>query len=215
MAKLTGGIFSNVSGQTGGIVFGAARTRQGKVVTARQKVIPANPNTPAQQIQRTKFKECQDAVRGVGASIYQIDWNRAISQLPGFQSMNSVFLNSMNNTFVLVPGPDINLGLLHFPDTLLASSPSAGVLRLTYSVELGANGTDADQTVAFAIPETQAGRADHPVITSIAQSIRSDGQLDISGLDSDEDYYIGFYFRGAGTALNTLTLARFLLGNPS
>lgn len=209
MSKLEGGIFSNPSGQTSGIVFGAARTRRGKVVTARQLVSPSNPNTAAQQEQRTKFSESLTIVRAIGATIYQGDFNRAISQLPGFQSMMSIYLNNMNSSFTIGSISDTNLGLLHLPDTLTVTAGTTGVIDVDWSTELGANGTTADQFVAFAVPNDQSNRADFDVMTSVAASIRSDAALAITGLGETIEYSIGMYFRGVGTALNTLTVARY------
>jgi hypothetical protein len=96
MAILEGGIFSNPRGKTGGIVFGAARTRTGKKVTSRLLVPPSNPNTAAQQVQRGKFAEALAIVRLLGSGIYQSDFNRSIGQLPGFQSVTSIFLNALD-----------------------------------------------------------------------------------------------------------------------
>ena len=118
MAILEGGIFSNPRGKTGGIVFGAARTRTGKKVTSRLLVPPSNPNTAGQQTQRGKFADALAIVRLIGSSFYQADWNRAIGQLPGFQSMTSVFLNALDSSKSIGVIPSINLGhyigRLHF-----------------------------------------------------------------------------------------------------
>ena len=209
MAVLEGGIFSKPRGKTGGLVFGAARTRTGKKVTARQLVPPSNPNTAAQQIQRNKFSAAQDIVRGIGTSIYQGDFNRAISQLPGYQSMMSIYINSLNDALVVTAIPDINLGTLHLPDSVSLAAGAAGEIVITYSTENGSNGTSADLVVAFAVPIVDADRAtDQPVI-SIGAATRTDGTLTLTGLKASTAYSVGFYLRGQGTALNLLSVCRY------
>ena len=95
MSKLEGGIFSRPRGKTGGIVFGAARTRRGKQVTTRLLVPPSNPKTQAQQQQRGKFSMALNLVKAWGPNAYQEPFNRTVSQLAGFQSLLSVILNNI------------------------------------------------------------------------------------------------------------------------
>ena len=97
MARLEGGIFSRPRGKTGGIVFGAARTREGKAVTSRLLVRPSNPRTPAQQLQRRKFDRTLNTVRSWGPGLYQDYFNRTIGQLAGFQSLESILLGAFKN----------------------------------------------------------------------------------------------------------------------
>ena len=97
MARLEGGIFSRPRGKTGGVVFGAARTREGKAVTSRLLVRPSNPRTPAQQLQRRKFDRTLNTVRSWGPGLYQNFFNRTIGQLAGFQSLESILLSAFKN----------------------------------------------------------------------------------------------------------------------
>jgi len=205
MAKLDGGIFSNPSGKTAGIVFGAARTRQGKKVTARQLVSPSNPNTAGQQVQRGKFSDSLDIVRFLGAEIYQSDFNRAISQLPGFQSMMSIYMNAMDASKELSAPSTINLGTLHLPDTVTFGTESAGCATVVFSSEVGDNGTDEDDVVSFAINIASVGRATlvGGIITGDAE--RSDELSTITDLTVGQEYLVGFYFRGDGTADGNLS----------
>lgn len=209
MSKLEGGIFSNPSGKTAGIVFGAARTRQGKKVTARQLVPPSNPNTAAQQTQRGKFADALDIVRFLGTDIYQDDFNRAISQLPGFQSMMSIFMNAMDSSKELSEPPNINLGNLHLPNTITWAAGASGVIGLTISLELGDNGTDADDVVIFAIDITSSGRATLIGGLDDAAGERQDETFSIGSLTAGNDYLCALYLRGAGDADGLLTPCNF------
>jgi len=205
MSKLDGGIFSNPSGKTAGIVFGAARTRQGKRVTARQLVSPSNPNTAAQQTQRGKFSDSLAIVRFNGAEIYQSDFNRAISQLPGFQSQMSIYMSAMDASKTLSLPPSINLGTLHYPDTITVASDDPGVITTNFSVEPGDNGTASDQVITFAVDVTSAGRSVLIGGKNYGVVNRADDTDEISGLTSGQTYLVGVYFKGAGDSLGMLS----------
>ena len=205
MAKLEGGIFSNPSGKTAGIVFGAARTRQGKKVTARQLVPPSNPNTTEQQAQRSKFSDSLDIVRWLGASVYQSDFNRAISQLPGFQSMMSIFMNAMDSDAELSAPPVINLGTLPNGEDIILAAAGSGTIGWAYGPEAASPATEDDLCVCFAIAVDSADRASFMGESSIAVRKRSDEGDSFDGMEAGKDYLIGMYFRGAGTAEGMLS----------
>ncbi len=207
MAKQTGGLLGRPSGSIAGIVFGSARSRQGKVVTAREKVSPSNPDTADQQTQRNKFKSCLDIVKAIGPSVYQTDWNRAVSQLPGFQSWMSLMLNSMSDERVLSPFSDVSLGVLHTPATFTVSNgEEAGYTHVVWSDELGSNGTDADVAVVITILSDVA--SDGVYVDVNTDIPRSEGGADLNVGHSGEDYICIVYFRGAGTAEGLLSIAQ-------
>jgi len=206
MAKLTGGILGRVKGKASGLVFSSARTATGKANTVRALVIPANPNTAGQQAQRSLFSSALDRVKQLSPDFYQSDWNRAVNQLPGFQSLMSMILSNNDGAGAFTDPPDISLGDLHYPDTVaIVTGSGEGEIDFTWSDELGANGTDNDEAIAFAY----AADTDTLVTAKsvIAQATRSAGAggVQIAGLTGDVDYICGLYFRGAGTALGKLS----------
>lgn len=207
MSSITGGIFSRPKGTTGGLVFGAARSRTGKVVTIREKVDPANPNTAGQVTQRTIFSETLTIVRTLGAAIYQVGWNRAIGQLPGFQSMMSVYMKAMDAAFDLVLTTNINLGILHNPDTFTMGSTVATELNMTWTAELGANGTAADTMVFLVVPKLKTQRSIAGEIFADVSKVRSDTSLDITGLTTGQTYTVYRYILGVGTAAGLRSIA--------
>lgn len=211
MAILTGGIFSNPRGKVGGLVFGAARTRTGKKVTSRLLVPPSNPNTAAQQVQRSKFAEALAIVRLLGSGIYQGDFNRSIGQLPGFQSLTSIYLNSMDENSVIQIIPPINLGSLHKPDTFTAvPGASGGGIQMDWSVELGLNGTDNDVVVFLVI---LTGKGDTPlerrVVVDTTQ-VRSDASFEVLGSVTGVPTNVLMYIRGVGAAEDILAPTTFV-----
>jgi hypothetical protein len=206
---LAGGLFSQPAGKIGNVVFGAARDRSGKVVTAREFVKPSNPQTPGQTTQRNKFSQSLDIVREVGPDVYQGDWNRAIGQLAGFQSWMSIMLNAMDDNLDLTQPPTINLGTLHFPNTSNVAVGAAGEADVTWSTDGGDNGTANDQLQVVAIPSLDTVRDNNLVRVIQDAALRSAGAFTITGLDSGSNYTIVLYFDGAGSADGLLSQARW------
>lgn len=211
MAKIPGGITSRPSGQLGNIIFGAARTPEGKVATAREAVDPSNPNTPAQQNQRSKFAQAVQATQDLGPGIYQEDWNRAIGQLPGFQSWVSMLLDNITDADLLEPPADRPLGNLHFPSTWSANTPpGAGGIEFSHDTGNGDNGTSSDEAVVVAIEADLPSGRDRDVVKISGGLPRSNGTIQFSVNQNGTDYVIGLWFRGAGSADGLISQAQFL-----
>jgi hypothetical protein len=208
MSVISGGIFSKPRGKTGGIVFGAARTRNGKLATARELVKPSNPNTAGQQEQRNKFKSVLALVRRIGASIYQSAWNRSIGQLPGFQSLMSILLGQIDSSFDITLVTEINLGTLHFPDTLTVTSVETGKIQSAFSSELGSNGTTADKVQMLAFAQTDANRALSNGVKLVSTETRSDEETEVADCIVGAVYEVYMYFIGAGTADGIYSVAK-------
>ena len=210
MAKLIGGILGSVAGKASGLVFSSARAREGKVNTVRALVIPSNPNTADQQSQRTLFKRSLENCKLISPDIYQDAFNRAVNQLPGFQSLMSLILRNNDGSGVFTPPPDVSLGDLHFPDTLtIDAGSSAGEIDVTWSTENGSNGTAADKAYIFCYSSNASAAV--KVKTSKGDSARSDGAsgVTISGLTGEQEYIVGVYFSGEGTAAGSYSKAAF------
>lgn len=213
MAIVTGGLHGRAAGNVGGVVYGAARTRVGKVVTARELVSPSNPQTAAQVLQRNIFKESLYATRHLTATLWQNDWNRSIGQLPGFQSMMSILLANTNAGEEFLAPADTPLGNLHFPATFtcLGGAGVSGDIDLTNSLELGLNGTVNDIMVVFAIKvaaEADKSRLAEIFITAVD---RNDGGSTINVAEAGTQYIVGAYLQGAGTADGLLSLCRWTI----
>lgn len=203
MSRLEGGIFSRPRGKTGGVVFGAARTRLGKVVTSRLLVVPTNPRTQAQVTQRTNFTRALEAVRSIGPSFYRSDWNRAIAQLPGFQSMISVIMGMQASNGDLTPGPTTNLGTLPgVPEPVLSWNAGEGRYELDWtnpSPPVGLN-TDLIRTVWISVsPDGSSGLYNAQGVGG--QAARVDESAVIEGADDEDAIVVGAYFRGATSTL--------------
>lgn len=114
MAKFEGNIFTKAGGSIGSITFSRARDRQGKVQTARERVIPINPQTAPQTNARDNMRDSVRIVRYIVSRGYAGVFDRSVSKLPGYQSLISIYQNNKTNdgtniTFVSTP-PDIRRG---------------------------------------------------------------------------------------------------------
>jgi hypothetical protein len=210
MAIVTGGILGRPRGKTSGIVFSSARSRLGKVVTAREFVIPSNPQTADQTAQRTLFKRSLVIVKGWGPDLYQIDFNRAIQQLPGFQSCMSFIMHNKDESGIFTVPPDLPLGDLHFPNTFsIEGGSSQGEIDITWSTEVGSNGTSADlvKGLCYATEGSFSKQFDKDLVTAT----RADGATGItfSSCDPGEKYICAAWVVGAGAADGLISKCSF------
>ena len=211
MAIITGGLHGRARGNVDGIIYGAARTRTGKVVTAREYVMPANPQTAKQVAQRTAFSCSLYSTRHLTSAVWKEDFNRAIGQLPGFQSMMSIILGNMNvDTMSLETPPDTPLGNLHIPEVECITHPTLVFnIQFNWDTGLGLNGTAADTVSVFGIdPEGGPdGRMD--AFDWVETAVRSDGTLDVACEKAGFTYVAAFYFQGAGEAIGKLSVCQW------
>ena len=209
MAKVKGGITGRPAGKVASLIFGAARSREGKVVTVRELVAPSNPRTPEQQAQRNKFTNALNYTQGVGPDIYQSDWNRSVGQLPGFQSWMSFLTNNITESLVLEPPSDRQLGNLHHPDTWSASIAVDGTaIDVTWSDETGPNGTTSDEAVIIVLKADQGKESGGPAVVNTTAT-RPNGAMEVP---TDWDAraagaIVCLYFRGQSAAAGMLSLA--------
>jgi hypothetical protein len=173
MAKLEGGIFSRPRGKTGGIVFGAARTRTGKLVTSRLLVPPSNPNTAAQQVQRSKFSVAQSDVRSLGPGIYRDAFNRSIGQLPGFQSLQSIVTKAQTSPAEFTAPAETRLGTIGAIVDVLAVGSAGNFANLSWEGDDNPFGAGAS-VQAFIFPDFNG---DPPPINPPKAALQLDSYL--------------------------------------
>lgn len=202
MAIIRGGLHGRPSGNVAGVVYGAARTRTGKAVTARELVYPSNPQSPGQVLQRSIFKQSLSATRNLGASFWQDLFNRAIGQLPGFQSIMSILMLNTNASEEFVSPPDTPLGNLHVPATLtvVTGAGAAGTVTITWSTELGINGTANDKVYYFVVAKDAVLDVRYAFWYSAASTLRSVGTKEAATGKVATDLVVGIYIVGQGLA---------------
>ena len=211
-AKITGGLLGRVSGSIGGIIFGGARTKTGKVVTAREWVMPGEITDTDVLEQRIIFACAVHAVRYLGATLWAEDFNRAIGQLPGFHSMMSIILKSTDRVSRdFSEPPDTPLGNLFAPGVIFTThAVTAGMITATWTGGLGLNGTDADEVEFFGIEVAGSPLGVRGAVDWAATAVRSDLTMDIATGSSGTDWIAAAYFKGAGTAEGLLSRCQWL-----
>jgi len=211
MAIIRGGLHGRPSGNVAGVVYGAARTRQGKAVTARELVFPSNPQTPAQVLQRQIFFASMHGVRSVGPDMYQDDWNRSVGQLPGFQSLISILMMNTDASNELSAPDPTPLGNLHFPDTftIVTGAGAAGSIQLDWTGELGDNGTNNDvlRGACWRVAVTASGKRGGLYIPFA--KVRSDLSVNPVVGSPSIDMVVVVWFEGAGVAEDLLSQAKW------
>ncbi len=211
MAIIRGGLHGRPSGNVAGVVYGAARTRTGKAVTARELVFPSNPQTALQMLQRHIFMESLYATRYLGPTVYQDYFNRSIGQLPGFQSIMSILLKNTNASEEFRAPPDTPLGNLHFPITCAFTTAlgAVGTYEIDWSTEVGINGTAADTSYIFVVQVPATPSYTRAVNVIGVGPARSVGHYDGVGLSAGTEYCGCIFFDGVGAAIGNLSLARW------
>lgn len=201
MSRLEGGLFSTVSGNNNGLVFGKARTRDGKKTTVRQLVKPSNPRTTGQVNQRNRFKAALDIVQKIGRPLWSVAWSNVIGGLAGFQALMSRFTDALSEEGLTLSAlAETTLGNLFFPASF---SASAGVdqIDVTWSTAFSEPGDASDIATVIVVEVTDAGPDFDRTVIIDRSAIRSDGAVIIpaSGVAAG-DFIVGLYFED-GTGL--------------
>lgn len=204
MARIDGGITGRPSGKIANIVFGAARSRTGKIVTARERVTPANPRTGPQQTQRSAFAAVLDAVRQIGPSAYRDAFNRTVGQLPGFQALMSVLLQAnFGRTEVEASAPpELAAGRLDPLRGLnVVDMLENGQITVAWTQGIITRGSAADTVNAIVI-EAQK-RENEPLFaaSNVDQYTRADNAMTLVGepVMEGRPVVIGLWVEGTGT----------------
>jgi len=165
MAVHLGGIYSKPSGKAGGIVWGRARTRAGKLATSRAWVIPTNPNTDPQAARRRIFASAIHTSTLIGSPIWQASWNNTLGDLPGFHSLAGHLIDSLEDdagtpTIIALP-PSKSLGPVYLPDFTFQPGVGSGSITASWPAQcVGDHCAAQDKLMGFlvlkAAPDTAA-----------------------------------------------------------
>ena len=204
MAILKQGILGGGRGAVGTVVMSQWR---GKDVI-RARVTPSNPNTAAQQGQRSRFAQAVRIVKTWGRSLYAADWNRAVGDLPGFQSLTTLLLRNVDRETGLlgVPAP-VSLGALEGLRDLTVSALAPDEVGVSWTPGVLADGDGTDQVTVFGVERLM--EAVDSYIPTPERSDRDDGAAPLTGLTPETTYLVGVYVRGATGNAGRLSECRF------
>ncbi len=174
MAKIVNGILGGISGKVAGVVGGSWKG----INYIRAYTVPANPNTTAQQAQRTKFSAVRSMASALLASVLQPYWDPFQSGMSGYNAFMSVNLSAWSD------------------ETYNATTGDVGI---TFSNSIMGNGLASDSAVMMIYD------AENNVMFSSTDT-RDDGGS-VSGLNIGagrtlaELHAFLFFYRGTGDSL--------------
>ena len=150
MAKLTGGILGTATGKVSGVV--AATWKDKNYV--RQYVIPGNPNTAAQQVQRALMAACVDFAKLLVGQVFNAYTDGFQRSMSGFNYF--VHRNIHHFTPVIEWGSiKVCEGKLYKPPlTGLVVDSGTHVATWSFLTALGNNGLDTDKIFAVLFDST-------------------------------------------------------------
>lgn len=150
MGIILSGILSGVSGKVAGVVGGRWKDKH----YLRAYTIPANPNTAAQQTQRTKFRDVVDFAKPLVGQVFNAYTDKFQKSMSGF----NFFIKRNIDIFDGSPvwgQIKITEGPLSFP---MQTGPTYSTPNITipWTKNLGNNGLDSDDTFAV-VYDTSTG----------------------------------------------------------
>lgn len=145
-AVISQGILGKVTGKVGNVVGGDWKG----INYLRGYVIPANPNSPGQQTQRSRFVIMQDYVRQVLSTLVQPYWDPFSVGKSGYNAIMSEFLLNAPGSNLLTSAVSISKGTLAKTGAIEATYDT-GDLQITWSKTLVGNMllTDVAHVVIF------------------------------------------------------------------
>jgi len=143
MGKIQAGILSKVSGKIAGVVGADWKG----IAYLRAFTKPANPNTAAQQVQRTKFSDCVEFAIPILGPVLQ-------EYMDPFVKGMSAYNDFIKHNILEFDGsPDY--GMIKLTRGTLShcminnASYSSSVVTITYDEDAGNNGLDSDKVFAL------------------------------------------------------------------
>lgn len=198
---ITGGILGGFSGKVGSVVGGKWKTTN----YMRGHVIPANPNSVAQQAQRGAMGRMVSISQQILSTVIQSFWNPFQSAMSGYNAFVkeniaklALITFYLNETFVLAKG-----SLLGVPSIAGVYTTGTGVLVVSWTDNSGEGNaltTDDFTIVVFNKDGTLLGVQE----SSVTPADRSDGTDSITistGKTATDLFVFIFFHRGTGAAL--------------
>lgn len=190
------GILGGFSGKVGPVVGGKWKD----IDYMRSYVIPANPNTTAQQAVRARFAACVAYARTLLATILQPFWDPFYSDQSGFNAWISQNYSLLDGSDVIDQTAIISKGTLEGDAITQAEYDTAtGAFDSEWAANIFGNG-ETDDNVGFVIIDKSTGKAFY----NVGVNTRNDGGADFSidtGLTATNLMCFLFFYRGTGSEL--------------
>lgn len=193
MGKILSGILGGFSGKVGPVVGGKWKS----IDYMRSYVIPANPNTPAQQTVRTKFSELIGYAKAVLTSLIQPYWDPFYSDMSGFNAWVSKNYANLGIGNALDETAIMSQGSLEPVKSLTSAVISTNKVVLTFDEGIVGNGLSTD------VMKVAYYQTNNDVLEFIDPSkTRADSPCDItpSATPEEDDVIYVFFHRGTGSS---------------
>ena len=141
MAKIRAGILSKLTGKVAGVVGGTWKN----INYLREYVIPANPKTAAQVIQRNLFASCVDFCKPLVGPVFNVYTDKFQKAMSGFNFFikRNIALFLATPTYASVKVTEGKL-FAAAADLFDASAAAGNVETITFT-DIGSNGKNDDQ----------------------------------------------------------------------
>lgn len=204
MAVLLNGLLGKASGKIGNMVTASWKG----INYARAHVIPANPNTTAQQAVRSKSSFVVEFGKQILSSVIQPYWNGMYPKMSGFNAFSKIN-NSLADASSGINENNFSMVGSLEGTTIGTMSYGTDTVTVNWSTSIIGNGEDTDK-VLIVIWDT----ANKVAFVSDNATTRSTGTLDIivgSGRTStDLLVFVSFYRGTAPNLLKSNSVAQFL-----
>ena len=190
---ITTGILGGFSGKVGPVVGAKWKT----IDYMRSYVIPANPNTSAQQLVRAKFAELVARGRQVLATLLNVYWDPFYSDMSGFNAFISKNYSLSSSTGALTSANIMSEGTLEPTPSFIDATITGTSLVINWSPTVSGNGlaTDIIKVVVYSLTSKNLY-----FITSAVQRSVGTATLTVpSGITEDDIAWI-FFHRGTGSS---------------
>jgi hypothetical protein len=182
MAILTGGILGNIRNKVGGVVGSQWKHRN----TLRSYVIPGNPDTAAQQVQRNKFAAAvafAKLILGQVLNVYVDPFQKQMSGFNFFIKQNIAYFAAE----IVWASVKVTFGKLYGPLNAAFGTLIAEQSAITWDTDTGSNGAADDKVFAMFYNITK-----DLIYFAGAEVNRSAGTLtiDIPGTEDQDDCYM-------------------------
>ncbi len=195
MAKIVNGILGGISGKVAGVVGGSWKG----INYVRAYTVPSNPNTTAQQAQRTKFSAVRQLASSVLASVLQPYWDPFQSEMSGYNKFMSANLSAWSDADDIASAV-MAQGTLE-GDTIITAlyNDSTGNCTLDLTNNPMGNGAGTDSAV-WVIYDA----ANNIAFVSDGTYYRNEGEILLSigaGRTASDLHAFVFFRRGTGDSL--------------
>lgn len=198
MGRIINGILGGVSGKVSGVVG----SKWKDIKYLRAYAVPANPDTPDQQIQRSRMRSIVAIARQLIGTLIQPYWNPFYSSMSGFNAFvkyNIMHLSA--NDYYLTTDNQMSRGNVLGVEGLTGTyDETNGAFNLQWSNNSnGSTGLSSD--IAYLVIAHKDGTIYNSISTAEPRTSGDFSNSIASGLTNSDLIYYLFFFRGTGSSV--------------